>query len=125
MNASKTLTPLRLCALAVSSIAFVLPAASAQATAAGTAVSWGCGMSADVGQCTVPTGLADATAVAAGSWQSLALKANGTVVAWGCGGTTDFGQCSVPSGLAGVTALSAGYGQSLALKAAGTVVAWG
>jgi PASTA domain len=67
------------------------------------------------GQCNVPSGLSDVTAVAAGYAQSLALKGDGTVVAWGCGGDTDAGQCSVPSGLFGVSAIAAGLWHSLAV----------
>jgi alpha-tubulin suppressor-like RCC1 family protein len=65
------------------------------------------------------------TAIAAGTYHSLALKSDGTVVAWGCGRGVDLGQCSVPAGLSGVTAIAAGSYHSLALKSDGTVVAWG
>jgi hypothetical protein len=82
-------------------------------------VAWGNNASA---QSTVPAGLRDVTAVAAGWLHSLALKADGTVVAWG---SNIEGQISVPAGLSGVTAIAAGGNHSLALKADGTVVAWG
>jgi hypothetical protein len=62
-------------------------------------------------------------AIAAGLWQSLALKADGSVVAWGCG--INFGQCDVPaSATSGVRAIAAAW-HSLALKDDGRVVAWG
>jgi hypothetical protein len=116
--------PLRLCALAVLSIGLLFPAGPAEATTPGTVVAWGCASFGDFGQCNVPSGLSDVTAIAAGSAHSLALKGDGTVVAWGCPGG-DAGECNVPSGLSGVTAVSAGTFHSLALKSDGTVVAWG
>jgi DNA-binding beta-propeller fold protein YncE len=70
-------------------------------------------------------------AIAAGYYQSLALKGNGTVVAWGDTGTlttnvpTGYGDTNVPSGLANVVAIAEGGFHSLALKNDGTVVAWG
>jgi hypothetical protein len=92
----------------------------------GSVVAWGCGRGTDEGQCSVPSGLSGVGAVAAGTYQSLALKRDGTVVAWGCGAPApQAGQCSVPSGLPGVTAIAASTFQSLALKRNGTVVAWG
>src|SRR5207248_1694116 len=60
-------------------------------------------------------------AIAAGVWQSLALK-NGGVIAWGCG--INVGQCNVPAdATSGVTAIAASW-QSLALRNGG-VIAWG
>ena len=97
---------------------------AAGATAAGRPVAWGCIGPIDAGQCSVPSGLANVTAVAAGVHDSLALKADGTVVAWGCG-FNEAGQCSVPIGLSGVTAIAASWLHSLALKGDGSVVAWG
>jgi Regulator of Chromosome Condensation (RCC1) repeat protein/PASTA domain-containing protein len=120
--------PIRFLALAALSVGLLLqPAAGqARALAAGTVVAWGCqGEFADVGQCTVPSGLSGVTAIAAGWSFNLALKGDGTVVAWGCGANADFGQCSVPSGLSGVKAIAAGEAHSLALRSDGTVVAWG
>ncbi len=83
------------------------------------------------GQRTIPTGLNNAIALAAGTAHSLALKSDGTVVAWGAGLTNnpsnghDFGQSIVPAGLSNVTAVAAGYLHSLALESNGMVVAWG
>jgi hypothetical protein len=84
----------------------------------GTVVAWGCGAGTDSGQCSVPSGLAGVTAIAAGAFHSLALKSDGTVVAWGCGGRGhDYGQCRVPSDLFRATAIAAGGYQSLAVVA--------
>jgi alpha-tubulin suppressor-like RCC1 family protein len=116
--------PLRLCALAALSVGLLFPAGAAQATATGTVVAWGCA-GFDVGQCSVPGGLSDVTAIAAGTYHSVALKGDGTVVAWGCIVSGNYGQCSVPGGLSDVTAIAAGEAHSLALKGDGTVVAWG
>jgi len=87
-------------------------------------VAWGCS-GGDEGQCSLPSDLAGASAIAAAQAQSVALKGDGTVVAWGCGVPFTYGQCSVPGGLSGVTSIAAGYFHSLALKGDGTVVAWG
>jgi hypothetical protein len=114
--------PLLACALAVLSIGLLFAQGAATATAPGRPIAWGCS-SFDAGQCSVPSGLSGVTAIAAGTYQGLALKGDGTVVAWGCG--IFYGQCSVPSGLSGVTAIAAGQFHSLALKGDGTVVAWG
>src|SRR5947207_1923734 len=81
---------------------------------AGTVIGWG--------QSTVPAGLNNVVAIAAGGDHSLALKRNGTVVAWGWNGG---GQSTVPAGLNNVVAIAAGRNHSLALKGDGTVVAWG
>jgi alpha-tubulin suppressor-like RCC1 family protein len=74
------------------------------------------------GQTTVPAGLSNVVAVAAGYWDSLALRSDGTVVAWDY---NVYGETTVPSGLTNVVAVAAGYDHSLALRADGTVVAWG
>lgn len=70
---------------------------------------------------TLPSGLTDITAVAAGYYHGLALRTNGTVVAWGSDSTLT----TVPAGLSEVVALAASANHSLALKSDGTVVAWG
>ena len=76
----------------------------------------------DYGQTTIPAGLTNVVAIAAGSDYSLALKADGTVVGWG---NNFYGQITIPAGLTNVVAIAAGDLHSLALKADGTVVGWG
>ena len=71
---------------------------------------------------TLPTGLSNVVAVAAGEDDSLALKSDGTVVAWG---DNEFGQTNVPLGMSNVMAIAAGDFHSLALKNDGTLVSWG
>jgi PASTA domain/Regulator of chromosome condensation (RCC1) repeat len=109
----------------VLSVGLLFAPGAAPAAAPGRPVAWGCGGGNNYGQCSVPSGLAGVTAVAAGLTHSLALKGDGTVVAWGCRAPAEPSQCSVPSGLSGVTAIAAGEVHSLALKGDGTVTAWG
>jgi hypothetical protein len=66
--------------------------------------------------------LQDVTAVAAGDWHTLALRADGTVIAWG---RNSQGQTTVPSGLNGVKGIAAGAEHSIALTSEGTIAAWG
>lgn len=82
-------------------------------------IGWGCN---NCIMTSIPPGLTDAVAVAAGSTHSLALKSDGTVVGWG---SNSSGQISIPTDLTGVVAIDAGEYYSLALKADGTVVGWG
>jgi alpha-tubulin suppressor-like RCC1 family protein len=118
----------------------------------GTVVTWG---NNEYGQATLPAGLNGVTAVAAGCYQTMALKNDGTVIsngytvpaglsgviaiAAGCyhsaalkndgtvviWGDNAFGQNTVPPGLIGVAAIAAGFSHTVALKNDGTVVAWG
>lgn len=86
----------------------------------GSVVGWGNNIH---GQATVPAGLSNATAVAAGGSHSLALLADGKVLAWGY---NDDGQTNVPVGLSTVVTLAAGkVVANLALKEDGTIVPWG
>ena len=85
----------------------------------GTVVGWGYN---NAGQTTIPAGLTNVTAIAAGGDHSLALRSNGTVVGWGY---NYYGETNVPAGLTNVTAIAAGGYYSMALKRDGTVVAWG
>ncbi|GAA2093927.1 hypothetical protein GCM10009841_04000 [Microlunatus panaciterrae] len=73
-----------------------------------------------------PADLDDAVAVtasdSAGSYSSLALRADGTLVGWGLNA---FGETTPPEDLTGVVSIDSGPGFSLALRADGSVVAWG
>jgi hypothetical protein len=97
----------------------VLATSPADAASALTVIAWG---DNPFGQTTIPGGLGDVTAVAAGGTHTVALKADGTVVAWG---DNTWGQATVPANLTGVTAISAGGFHTVVLKSDGTVVAWG
>jgi sugar lactone lactonase YvrE len=104
------------------------------------AVAWGyngfgaigAGGPADMEPAT-PVGLSDVTQVSAGTYHSLALKADGTVWSWGYNGVGQLGNGTVNDGrapakvpgLTGMVAVSAGMMHSLALKSDGTVWAWG
>ncbi len=97
----------------------------------GTVVGWGYN---NIGQATGVTNgapgavtiagrlVTNVVAIAAGTQNSLALKANGTVIGWGDDG--DF-EISPLAGLTGVVAISSGLGYSLALKNDGTVFGCG
>jgi alpha-tubulin suppressor-like RCC1 family protein len=74
------------------------------------------------GQASVPSGLTNAVAIAAGANHSLALKPDGTLAAWG---TNSEGQAVVPSGLGAVMGVAAGANHNLALTGDGTVLSWG
>lgn len=85
----------------------------------GQVIAWA---SNNSGESTVPGGLTNTVAVAAGWTHSLALRTNGTVVAWG---SSTSGQATVPPALGDVVAIAAGGSHSLALRSEGTVTAWG
>ena len=73
-------------------------------------------------QTSVPPGINQPIALAAGGFHTLALQADGRVVAWG----KNFGgQTNVPGSAVNVIAVAAGSDHSLALQADGTVLAWG
>ena len=86
----------------------------------GGAVAWG--QNAD-GQATVPAAATNGvSAISAGEYHTIALKADGSVVAWG---KNLFGETNVPAAaLSGVSAIDAGGDFNVALKS-GLVVAWG
>jgi alpha-tubulin suppressor-like RCC1 family protein len=84
----------------------------------GTVIAWG---RDNEGQCTVPAGLGNVVAVAAGD-QSIALLESGSIVAWG---GNQNGQFCIPQGLCNVTAISAGSNHNLAILQSGGVAAWG
>jgi len=82
-------------------------------------VAWG---DNSYGETTVPPGLTNVVAIAAGSGGDvLALRSDGTVIGWGYNW---YGEATPPAGLSNVVAISAS-GHSLALKRDGTVVGWG
>ena len=62
------------------------------------------------------------TAIAANSFQDLALTTDGTVVSWG---NATLNLPPVPAGLANVKAIAAGFLHNLALLSDGRVVGWG
>ncbi|REK76290.1 hypothetical protein [Paenibacillus paeoniae] len=84
----------------------------------GSVIAWG---NNNYGEASVPSGLLNVTAVAAGYEYSLALSQDGKVTAWG---TTRLGFTKLPDGLEEVVAIAAGV-PNLALKKDGTVIAWG
>ncbi len=84
-----------------------------------TLTAWG---DNSAGAVSIPVGLKNVTAVAAGDGFSLALKSDGTVVGWG---DNSAGELNIPAGLTNVTAIAAGDKFGMALKSDGTVVAWG
>jgi hypothetical protein len=74
------------------------------------------------GQSTVNPALGNVTAVAAGGYHTVALKADSTVACWG---DNVSGQCDVQAGLRGVTAIAAGWAHTVAVEGDGTVHCWG
>jgi len=119
-------------------ISLVLPG---KATADGIPWAWGYNMFGQLGNGTTTSritpaqvsGLTGVTAIAGGSWHTIALKNDGTVWAWGRNdegqlgdGTTTSRTTPVQvSGLTGVTAIAGGGHHTIALKNDGTVWAWG
>jgi len=118
------------------------PAAYAFPAPSGCIIAWGYDASAvffdTEGVFAIPADLSDVIAIAAGTFQVLALKSDGTVVSWpdlspvAAVFDLPFDTFDVPAGLSGVTAIAAGNNfypfpsfHSLALKSDGTVVGWG
>ena len=85
----------------------------------GSIIAWG---DNNWNQLNVPSPNSGFTAISAGGYHSLGLKADGSIVSWGA---NSYGQCDVPSPNSGFTAISAGEYHSLGLKADGSIVAWG
>jgi alpha-tubulin suppressor-like RCC1 family protein len=84
----------------------------------------------DYSQADIPAGFSNVTAVAAGLYHGLALRADGTVAAWGAGMVNtgvlpQYGQAIVPGGMGTTLQVAGGYYHSLALESDGTVAAWG
>jgi len=80
----------------------------------GTATGWG------LKQPSIPSGLSNVVAMAAGWYHDLYLLADGSLVT-----TNGDSSLAIPSGLDGVAGIACGGGHSLAFKSDGTVVAWG
>ncbi len=70
----------------------------------------------------IPVSAKGVIAVSAGTWNTVALRADGTALAWG---DNSRGQCEVPPGLEGLLAIAAGRYHGLAIRADRTVVSWG
>ncbi|MSU57550.1 MAG: hypothetical protein EXS35_05125 [Pedosphaera sp.] len=83
----------------------------------GTMAAWGGGSFPE--NATVPPGLSNVVAIAAGQDSNLALTSNGVVTAWG------LFPLSPPAGLSNVVAIAARNRLAFALKNDGTVVQWG
>jgi hypothetical protein len=105
----------------IGSMVTLLAAAGAVQTAhaGGVVRAWGENY---FGQSTVPTDLGACTAVAGGTFHSLALRQDGVVRAWG---DNVQGQCDVPTDLGACTAVAGGGYHSLAVRQDGGVRAWG
>ena len=79
------------------------------------------------------SGMSSVTAVATGTYASLAVESDGTVWAWGSNNAGELGNGTVIAstvpiqvpGLSGMTAVGEGNQSSYALKSDGTVWAWG
>ncbi len=98
--------------LAIALAALAFGSSPAQAAQTGSVIGWGAGK---------PAGN-DFTAIAAGRYHNLALKADGSIVAWGY---NDYGECNIPSPNTDFIAVAAGDYHSLGLKEDGSIVAWG
>jgi hypothetical protein len=86
----------------------------------GTVVGWGRDQH---GEDSVPQGLHDVVAIAAGDRFELALKSDGSVVAWG--DTSSIGAQVPAAAQEGVKSIAAGAGFAIAVKSDGSVVVWG
>ncbi len=100
--------------LAVPLFLLLIHFAIGQSAWAGSIVGWG-------EQVTPTSELACISAISAGEWHNLALRADGSIAGWGW---NNYGQATPPPGNDFV-AISAGEYHSLALKADGSIVGWG
>ena len=64
------------------------------------------------GQTSVPAGLSNVVAIAAGDFHTFALRTDGSIVGWG---DNSFGQTDTPSNLTNAVGVAAGYYHGLAL----------
>jgi hypothetical protein len=94
----------------------------------GMVEAWG---SDAYGESDRPAGLNNASAIAAGEYQSIAVTDTGAVLQWGqySDGTnfysvTNSSVASLPP-ISNVVAVASGLGQALALKSDGTITSWG
>ncbi|WP_018588323.1 RCC1 domain-containing protein [Salinispora arenicola] len=114
-------------------------------TSTGTVLAWGDNTGGELGDGTntdsttpvavkLPTGTT-VTAIAVGTFHTLALTSTGALLAWGGNGFGELGDgtttarnepvpVNVPAGTT-ITAIAGGRGHSLALTSTGTVLAWG
>lgn len=107
------------CRLVASNVSGVFPGTPVVFSTGQKVSAWG---ASTYGLNTVPSGLSNVVAVAAGIYHHMALKTDGRVVAWG----QNFnGQTNTPADLTNVVAIGAGMGHSIALKTDGTLSAWG
>jgi alpha-tubulin suppressor-like RCC1 family protein len=90
----------------------------------GNAWAWG---ENTYGESTLPTGASNFIAIAAGGYQSVAVRDDGTLVQWGdyWQGDTNFTPVGSPPAYSNLVAVSAGIDDTIALKSDGTVVQWG
>ena len=115
----KTNLSLRFCLVSLV-LFFALFLSSIPACADGRVTGWGADSICNTFPCPADTsGLSNIVAIAAGSYQNLALKSDGTVVAWGYNADTNF-----PASLNNIVAIAASGGTSMALRADGHVVVW-
>ena len=80
-----------------------------------------------LGECNVPTPSPDAIQVAAGSSDSVVVKADGSLQSWGAmlNQSLQHMPSYAPSDLAGVVQIESGFDYKIALKGDGTVAVWG
>jgi hypothetical protein len=99
-------------------------------TVLNTGDSWGWGDDSS-GQATVPSGVTNIAALAAGGIHSIAVLENGTIAEWGEYLPDDFHSPVVPTPLgtpptnSDIVAVAAGCAHDLALRANGMVIQWG
>ncbi len=90
----------------------------------GAVIAWG---DNTYNQTSVPLGLSNVAAIAAGPYHSLACLSNGTVSAWGSWwpSASNHPAMTVPSTLTNIVAVAAGADHDVALGSNGTITVWG